>query len=137
MQAKSWSLEPFVRIRIYLKAVSMKIESSFFAPRYFVHQTIGLDGEGAYSFDIMDENSIREAKQNGKLLLDSDITDPNSETMVFAYGSPADKKWCEKNVVIEDTVQVPDKLVKSIEKIRNTKFGGGRPEDMKVQGTSR
>mmetsp|Transcript_30367 Transcript_30367/g.79644 ORF Transcript_30367/g.79644 Transcript_30367/m.79644 type:complete len:210 (-) Transcript_30367:53-682(-) len=123
MQAKSWSLEPFVRLRIYLKAVSMRTESSFFAPRYFVHQTVGLDGEGAFSFDIMDENSIREARQAGHLLLDSDMSDPNSDQMIFAYGTPEDKKWCQKNVVIEDTIQVPDKLVASVEKIRNTPFG--------------
>uniref|UniRef100_A0A7S1W0W4 Uncharacterized protein n=1 Tax=Alexandrium catenella TaxID=2925 RepID=A0A7S1W0W4_ALECA len=117
LQKKSWAVEPFSRQRLYLKAMSQRLGVGMLNPKYFVHWTAD-----SYKYDVLDQKPWEEAKANGKIILDSDMCDSGSETVVFIYAKPEDRKWVEDNVGISDLIECPEELVQAIEKIKATPF---------------
>eukprot|EP00419_Tripos_fusus_P023952 CAMPEP_0172717078 /NCGR_PEP_ID=MMETSP1074-20121228/70278_1 /TAXON_ID=2916 /ORGANISM="Ceratium fusus, Strain PA161109" /LENGTH=226 /DNA_ID=CAMNT_0013541927 /DNA_START=86 /DNA_END=766 /DNA_ORIENTATION=+ len=117
LQAKSWANEPWTRQRIYLSAVALRMNIGMFNKRYFVHWT-----PESYKYDLLDENGFKDAKLAGKLLIDSDMTDPKTNTLVFIYAKPEDQAWVEKNGGVVDTIEMPQSEKDAIEQIRRTPF---------------
>jgi len=117
LQAKSWANEPWVRQRLFLKSVAQQLEIGVFNKGYFVHWS-----HESYKYDVLDDQEFKDAKQAGKVLVDSDMTEPTSDTLVFIYTKPEDREWVEKRIGIKDTAEVPDESKKVIEQIRATPF---------------
>jgi len=117
LQAKSWANEPWTRQRIYLLAVAQRLEIGILNKRYFVHWS-----PESYKYDVLDDQAFKDAKQAGKLLVDSDMTEPSSNTLVFIYAKPGDQAWVEEKIGVKDTVEIPDADKEVIEQIRTTPF---------------
>jgi hypothetical protein len=122
LQIKTWQQKPYERMRNYLSAVLVRTESNFWNPRYFIHHRQGLDGEGWDAFDFLEERDIKAAKEAGKLLLDSDLTSPGSKLTVFVYKDEEARLWCENNLNIEDTVELPYALRDQVQRLRKIPF---------------
>jgi len=118
LQAKSWAMEPFTRQRMYLKAMAQRMEFGLLNQRYFVHWA-----PDSYKYDVLDQKNFEEATKLGKLLLDSDLSEPTSESVVFIYAKPEDQQWVSDNLGVVDFLEIPAELQKAIEQIKATPFG--------------
>jgi len=120
LQAKSWAMEPIFRQRLYLRAVEQRVKNEnpgFFTKKFFVHYS----PDSKY-FDILDEGNFNEANKLGKLLTDSDLTDPTSDLVVYLYATPKDQKWVAENIGVADYVEYPADLIQAIDELKANPF---------------
>lgn len=123
LQRKSWERQPEIRIKDWLTA-ELRQENitnifTFTNQKYPVRYVS--DGS---RFDILDKSSFQEATTLGKIL-DYPLLDfPNDEFKCWVYAAAKDEEWSAKNLKIIASLQMPDELLKRIERIRSLKFGG-------------
>lgn len=121
LQKKSWSMEPFFRQRLYLKAMRQGLmqrgELGLGNEKYFVHWA-----PDSYRYDILDNKNFQQAVKEGLLLADRDMTDTEEELMVFVYAKPSMQAYVEENLGVLDRVECPQELIDMIEKIKSTPF---------------
>lgn len=128
LQAKSWALEPFTRQRNYLKAVLIQdVGQGIFNPKFVIHWS-----PDSYKWDVMDEANFKEAKLQGKLLIDSDLSDPGSEMTIYLYQNNEAREYCQTKIGVEQVIEGPDDLIEAVEIIKKTPFGEA-PEDEPAQ----
>lgn len=139
LQVKSWAMEPIFRSRLYLQAMKQRLSMDtwgVFSARNFVHW--GSDGDNWWKYDVLDGDAMRQVVEEGKVLLDSDMTDRGNELTVYIYASDKDREAVQKTANILDLVEVPDDLKEFIKKCRETPIGpypGPFPDKVLQQGT--
>lgn len=116
LQKKSWEMEPYIRTRLYLKASDQKLAD--LAPRFFVRWSTD-----EYKFDVLEEGNLREANNLGKVQIDPKLSDPSMEMTVFIYTNKDAQEYVQKQIGAADIAEVPAELKKSLETMKQNKFG--------------
>lgn len=126
LQEQEWKKEPYDQMRLYLGAVQQRFVASFettiFNQKIFVHWDVD-----SYKFDVMDRNTFNEAGKRGLLLVDSDMSDADWGFQVFVYKDEEARKFCQKNLVQEDYIEIPATVQYVIEYVRKTPFPEYKP----------
>merc|ERR1719210_1756477 len=98
---------------MYLKAASQKLGIGVFNMKYFVHHT-----PDSFKYDVLDTKSFNEAKDAGRIFLDSDMAEPTSESVIFIYARPEDQQFVSEKIGVEDVVEIPEELQTAIAEIK-------------------
>ncbi|CAE8602610.1 unnamed protein product [Polarella glacialis] len=118
LQAAAWQNRPFLEMRMYLMAYGR--QAGYLGPfstQAFVHQSTD-----SFTFDILDEQNFKEAGKLGKLLLDTQMRNPDDGIEVYVYADKEAKEYVQKNMQILDTIDMPLEIKKTIKVIRQTPF---------------
>jgi len=126
LQERAWQKEPFMRMRLYLEAVTQRFlvtyESNIFDSKKYIHWSTDLNNPNIYKFDVMNKDNYNEAASKSLILIDSDMTDKANGIEVFVYKDEEARDYCQSNLIIEDLVQIPTELQNAIEVIKKTPF---------------
>eukprot|EP00930_Biecheleria_cincta_P061391 TRINITY_DN46966_c0_g1_i1.p1 TRINITY_DN46966_c0_g1~~TRINITY_DN46966_c0_g1_i1.p1 ORF type:complete len:350 (-),score=62.88 TRINITY_DN46966_c0_g1_i1:55-1017(-) len=126
-QEQEWKKEPYDQMRLYLGAVKQRFVASFeetiWNQKIFVHWDVD-----SYKFDVMDRNTFNEAGKRGLLLVDSDMSDRDWGYQIFVYKDEEARKFCQKNLVTEDYIEIPSNVQYVIEYVRRTPFPEYKPK---------
>jgi len=122
LQKKSWEQQPNIRIMEWLQGEMRNndtLSSVFgFSPKYPVRYA-----SDSSRFDIIDKASFDEATSLGKILEDKALDFPNEEFKCWMYAAAKDEEWSKRNIKAVAELQMPDKLIKKVERIKSLKFG--------------
>jgi hypothetical protein len=130
LQEQDWKKEPYDQMRLYLGAVQQRFvanfETTIFNQKIFVHWDVE-----SYKFDVMNKDTFNEAGKRGLLLLDSDMSDAEWGYQIFVYKDEEARKFCQKNLVQEDYIEIPSSVQYVIEYVRATPFPEYKPPPRK------
>jgi hypothetical protein len=121
MQVESWRKEPFARMQDFINAMNQNfiITQGFFAERKIVHWGPGPE---VFKFDVLDKDNFNEAARLGKVLKDSDMTSVDQGIEVYVYANDEARDYCQKQLQIQDVIEIPYDLQDNIKAILQTPF---------------
>jgi len=121
-QRRGWLKAPYETTGFWLNMAKGPGGLAFIGSTFCVHDSIDLNKDGYYEWDLLDSDTFGEAARMGRILRDPNIYDPANEIEAFVYRSEKDREICREKGKVIRHFTAPPQLKAFIDDIKDIPF---------------